>query len=41
MSFVYWEGAIAVSGEMRGERVTGRGYAELTGYGEQSGAYQR
>ncbi len=41
VSFVYWEGAIEVSGEMRGERVTGRGYAELTGYGEQSGAYQR
>jgi len=41
VSFVYWEGAIEVSGVMRGERVTGRGYAELTGYGEQSGAYQR
>jgi predicted secreted hydrolase len=41
VSFVYWEGAIEVSGVMRDERVSGRGYAELTGYGEQSGAYQR
>ena len=41
VSFVYWEGAIDVTGMMRGETVTGRGYAELTGYGEQSTAYQR
>jgi predicted secreted hydrolase len=41
VSFVYWEGAIEVAGTMQGEAVTGRGYAELTGYGEQSGAYQR
>lgn len=41
VSFVYWEGAIDVTGVMRGETVTGRGYAELTGYGEQSTAYQR
>lgn len=41
VSFVYWEGAIDVVGTMQGEPVTGRGYAELTGYGEQSGAYQR
>lgn len=41
VSFVYWEGAIGVNGVVRGERVIGRGYAELTGYGEQSGAYQR
>lgn len=41
VSFVYWEGAIDVAGMMQGEPVTGRGYAELTGYGEQSGAYQR
>ncbi len=41
VSFVYWEGAIDVTGVMRGEAVTGRGYAELTGYGEQSTAYQR
>jgi predicted secreted hydrolase len=41
VSFVYWEGAIAAAGFMRGDEVTGRGYAELTGYGEQSTAYQR
>lgn len=41
VSFVYWEGAIDVTGLMRGEAVTGRGYAELTGYGAQSSEYQR
>lgn len=41
VSFVYWEGAIKVNGTMRGETVNGRGFAELTGYGEQSSAYQR
>lgn len=41
VSFIYWEGAIDVTGVMRGEAVTGQGYAELTGYGEQSTAYQR
>ncbi len=41
VSFVYWEGAIAVAGAMQGEPVTGRGYVELTGYGQESGAYQR
>jgi predicted secreted hydrolase len=30
----YWEGAVGVQGVMRGERVTGEGYVELTGYGE-------
>jgi predicted secreted hydrolase len=29
-SFVYWEGAVRVSGVPR--PVTGRGYVELTGY---------
>ncbi len=28
----YWEGAVAVAGTSRGQRVTGRGYVELTGY---------
>lgn len=28
----YWEGAVAVSGRMRGRAVTGHGYVELTGY---------
>lgn len=41
VSFVYWEGAVDVTGAMRGAPVTGRGYVELTGYGEQSSDYQR
>ena len=32
VSFVYWEGAVAYTGTMNGEPVTGRGYVELTGY---------
>jgi predicted secreted hydrolase len=32
-SFVYWEGAVAVSGTADGRPVSGRGYVELTGYG--------
>ena len=32
-SFVYWEGAVRVSGRSRGRPVTGQGYVELTGYG--------
>ena len=28
----YWEGAVTVAGTSRGQRVTGRGYVELTGY---------
>jgi len=31
-SFVYWEGAVGVSGTSRGRPLTGRGYVELTGY---------
>jgi len=31
-SFVYWEGAVSVSGTSRGRPLTGRGYVELTGY---------
>jgi len=34
VSFRYWEGAVAVTGTRAGEPVTGRGYVELTGYGE-------
>jgi predicted secreted hydrolase len=41
VSFVYWEGAVEVMGTWQGEPVAGKGYVELTGYGEQSGAYQR
>jgi len=41
VSFVYWEGSTQVTGTLRGEAVQGRGYAELTGYGESSGEFQR
>jgi predicted secreted hydrolase len=34
LTFRYWEGAVRVEGTRRGERVTGRGYVELTGYAE-------
>ncbi len=41
VSFVYWEGAVTAEGEWGGAPVTGRGYVELTGYGDQEGGYQR
>ena len=41
VSFVYWEGAVRAEGTMAGAAVTGRGYVELTGYGQSAGAYQR
>ncbi|BAU47380.1 hydrolase [Sulfurifustis variabilis] len=28
----YWEGAVEIRGERKGQRITGRGYVELTGY---------
>jgi predicted secreted hydrolase len=31
-SFVYWEGAVSLSGASRGRPLTGCGYVELTGY---------
>jgi predicted secreted hydrolase len=31
-AFVYWEGAVSVSGTSRGRPLAGRGYVELTGY---------
>jgi predicted secreted hydrolase len=31
-SFVYWEGAVSVSGTRDGGAVSGQGYVELTGY---------
>jgi predicted secreted hydrolase len=31
-SFVYWEGAVRVSGTREGRAVSGQGYVELTGY---------
>ena len=40
VSFIYWEGAVAVTGSLAGQAVEGVGYVELTGYGGASG-YQR
>lgn len=37
VSFRYWEGALEVTGTSGGASVTGRGYAELTGYAEAGG----
>ncbi len=31
-AFVYWEGAVSVTGTSRGRPLAGRGYVELTGY---------
>ena len=39
VTFSYYEGATVVRGTMNGEPVAGRGYVELTGYGE--GGFQR
>jgi predicted secreted hydrolase len=30
----YWEGSVRVAGTVAGQRVTGSGYVELTGYAE-------
>lgn len=32
VSVPYYEGGISVSGEKRGSKIAGKGYAELTGY---------
>lgn len=32
VSTVYWEGAVKIEGERAGDRVTGNGYLEMTGY---------
>ncbi|MBN1667612.1 MAG: hypothetical protein JW862_11005 [Anaerolineales bacterium] len=32
VSFVYWEGAVQVTGQAAGDPVAGQGYVELTGY---------
>ncbi len=34
VSFVYWEGAVKVEGEINGRPVSGSGYVELTGYAQ-------
>ncbi|RIK39870.1 MAG: carotenoid 1,2-hydratase, partial [Chloroflexi bacterium] len=42
VSFVYWEGAVTVTGTQAGAPVQGHGYVELTGYGSRAaGDYQR
>ena len=37
VSVRYWEGAVRFEGTLRGEPVTGRGYVEMTGYGDEAG----
>jgi predicted secreted hydrolase len=32
LTFIYWEGAVHVSGTHAGQAITGVGYVELTGY---------
>ena len=39
--FIYYEGATTIKGTIDGEPISGRGYVELTGYGEQLKEYQR
>jgi predicted secreted hydrolase len=34
VSFVYWEGAVQVTGERHGVKISGSGYVELTGYAQ-------
>jgi predicted secreted hydrolase len=34
VSFLYWEGAVEVTGTHQGRPVTGRGYVEMTGYAD-------
>ncbi len=41
VSFVYWEGAVTVTGKRGGEPVQGIGYVELTGYGSERDGLQR
>jgi predicted secreted hydrolase len=41
VSFVYYEGATVVRGQVDGQPVNGVGYVELTGYSDVQGGYQR
>ena len=34
LSFIYWEGAVRISGHQGGEAVGGNGYVEMTGYAQ-------
>jgi predicted secreted hydrolase len=36
MTFRYWEGAVRVEGTAGGKPAKGRGYLELTGYGDEA-----
>ena len=40
VSYVYWEGAVDAIGSMAGAPVAGRGYVELTGYGNVGGIHR-
>ncbi len=37
VSFIYWEGAVSISGRIDDMPVSGTGYVELTGYGDETG----
>jgi predicted secreted hydrolase len=41
VTFRYWEGAVGVTGVAGTQKLTGRGYLELTGYGEAAGIGRR
>lgn len=41
VTFVYYEGATTIRGTMEGTEISGRGYVELTGYGSETGDFQR
>ena len=41
VAFIYYEGATIIQGTMDGMPVGGRGYVELTGYGDNPNEYQR
>ncbi|MEZ4639142.1 MAG: lipocalin-like domain-containing protein [Caldilineaceae bacterium] len=41
VAFTYYEGSTLIEGTVDGEPLRGRGYVELTGYGDVAGAYQR
>ena len=41
VSVRYWEGAVRIEGTVEGEAVSGNGYVEMTGYGDEGGAASR
>ena len=34
LSIIYWEGAVNITAEKNGARLSGKGYVELTGYAQ-------